>query len=350
MKTFASLALALSLAVTGTSGCGDNLGNDDDMGGDGSGSGSGSDEQPEPKLDATGTYRLNSTFDIATNMPGSSGAFVNGLIAATDDPDDPMSWLLDQMLNQMPNGTLKTILQGAKPFVAGYLNDQLTQLAPDLTNTVLELGHHMADLTKHFGVNEKLVVSGADQTLLATVVADGVRFTIDANEIDLAFIDYNVDDVIADGVLIQIESEAKMLIGEHALPLPYGKIVRMGLDAAIIPTIDPSAHSLVDLLDNVVDCQSVGQSIADALDFGSPALWASACTSGLNGAANMVYDQIAASDSLLTFHVTGNARVSDSNGDHNLDKIQFGTWAGTLSYDATDTTLVQPATFSGHRE
>jgi hypothetical protein len=176
-----------------------------------------------------------------------------------------------------------------------------------------------------------------------------VRFTIDGNQIDLAFVDHNVDDVIADGILITIESEARMLIGEHALPLPYGKIVRMGLDAAIIPTIDPSAHSLTDLLDNLVDCQAVGTSIANALDFGTPSLWASACTSGLAGAANLVYEQIAASDSLLTFHLTGDARVSDSNGDHKLDKLRFGTWAGTLSYDATDTALVQPASFSGQR-
>ncbi|HEX5060521.1 MAG TPA: hypothetical protein VFV99_14235 [Kofleriaceae bacterium] len=350
MKTLASLTLALSLAVALTA-CGDNLGGGDDTGGEGSGSGSGSgSDEPAPKLDATGTYRLNSTFDIATNMPGSSGSFVNGLIAATDDPDDPMSWLLDQMLDQMPSGTLKSILQGAKPIVAGYLNDQLTQLAPDLVGTILELGHHMEDMTKHFGVNEKLVIAGADQTLLATLTADGVRFTVDANQIDVAFADYNVDDVVASGVLIQIENESKMLIGEHALPLPYGKIVRMGLDTAIIPTIDPNAHNLADLLGDVVDCTSVGQGIADALDFGSASFWTSACTAGLNGAANLVYDQIAAKDSLLTFHLTGNARVSDGNGDHKLDKIQFGTWAGTLSYDATDTALVQPASFDGHRE
>ncbi|HEY5924990.1 MAG TPA: hypothetical protein VIV11_25085 [Kofleriaceae bacterium] len=347
MKTLASLSLALSLALTG---CGDNILDGDDTGGEGSGEGSGSGEQPEPKLDATGTYRLHSTFDIATNMPGSSGSFVNGLIEATDDLDDPMSWLLDQMLAQMPNGTLKSILQGAKPFVVGYLNDELNNLAPELVGTIVELGQHMADLTKNFGVNKQLFVGGADQTLIGTVTADGVRFTVDGNQIDLAFVDHNVDDVVADNVLITIENESRMLIGEHALPLPYGKIVRMGLDAAIIPTIDPSAHNLTDLLDNVVNCQAVGQGVADALDFGSASFWASACTAGLDGAADLVYQQIAASGSLLTFHITGNARVSDSNGDHKLDKLQFGTWAGTLSYDAVDTTLVQPATFVGQRQ
>ena len=347
MKTLSSLSLVLALAAVG---CGDNTHVGDDPGGDGSGSGSGSGEVEEPKLDATGTYRLHSTFDIAATMPGGAGSFVNGLIAATDDPDDPMSWLLDQMLAQMPSGTLKTILVNAKPFVAGYLNDELTQLAPDLVATIVQIGQRTAQMTKQFGVEEELVIAGADQTLLGTVTADGVRFTIDGTPIVLAFVDHDVDDVVSDGVLITIENEARMRIGQHMLPLPYGKIVRMGLDAAIIPSIDPTAHSLVDLLDNVVNCQGVGQSIADALDFGSASFWASACTAGLGRAADLVYDQIVANDSTLTFELTGESRVSDDNGDRKLDKLSFGTWAGTVSYDTTNTALAQPATFDGARE
>ena len=341
MKKLASLTLLLALALTG---CGDNLG-----GGDDDGNGSGSEQPDDPKLDATGTYRINSTFDIAANMPGDAGSFVNGLIEATDDQDDPMSWLLDQMLAQMPNGTLKSLLQGAKPFVSGYLNDRLTTLAPDLVATILELGQRTADLTKHFGVNEKLVVTTSDQVYIGTITADGMRFKIDNNTVDLAFGDHDIDDVIVDGVLVTVEDESRMLIGEHALPLPYGKILRMAFDAAIIPAVDPNATSLADLLDNVVNCQGVGQSIATALGVGSTAFWASACKAGLQRAADLVYEQIAASDSLLTFNRLGHARVSDSNADHRLDKLQFGEWSGMLDYDGAQTVLAQPATFNGAR-
>ena len=349
MKKLVLLSMVCGLALVGA-GCGDNLGDDGMGSGDGSGSGSDDVPPPEPKLDATGTYRINSTFDIATNMPGTQGSVLNGLIAATDDPDDPMHWLLDQMIDQLPNGTLKSILQAGETLVAGYLNDKLTELAPNLVNTLLEVGHRMADMTKHFGLNEKLAVSTTtDAAYVGKVTADGVRFTLDAQQIDLAFVDYNIDDATADGVLIQLENESRMLIGEHSLALSYGKIVRMGLDAAIIPALDPNAHNLVDLLDDLVDCQGVGQSVADSLGFGSAQFWASACLGGLSGAADLVYNQIAAADSTLTFHLTGNARVSDGNGDHKVDKLQFGAWAGLLSYDATDTTLVQPATFVGQR-
>src|SRR3954470_9796782 len=173
MKT-ASLSFVLGLALV--SGCADRT-----VGGGDDGDGMGSDMEPtpEPQMDASGLYRLNSTFDIATNLPGTTGGVLNGLIAATDDPDDPMLWLLDQMLAQMADGTLKDILVAGEPFVAGYLNDRLHDLAPDLVDTILELGKRTADLTKHFGLDEKLDVNTVDQVYIARVTADGVRWNID---------------------------------------------------------------------------------------------------------------------------------------------------------------------------
>ena len=102
MMKLSPIGLAFALALTG---CADSSGTGDDTGGDGSGSQQ--EPQPEPQMDAQGAFRVNSTFDVATNMPGASGNFLNGLIAATDDPDDPMSWLVDQMLAKMDDGTLK---------------------------------------------------------------------------------------------------------------------------------------------------------------------------------------------------------------------------------------------------
>ena len=170
MKT--SLSFVVGLALLGAAGCADHgvAGGDDGMG-DGSGS---QETPPEPQIDAQGTYRLNSTFDIATNMPGTAGTVLNSIIAATDDPDDPMSWLLDQLLNQMSPGTLHDILVAGKPLVAQYLNDRLHDLAPNLVDTLIKVGDRLADMTKHFGLNEKLQVSSVDQTYIARVTADMV--------------------------------------------------------------------------------------------------------------------------------------------------------------------------------
>src|SRR5436190_18631443 len=177
MKRFAPIGFAFAVAL---SGCADSEGTGK-PGGDGDGS---QEPMPEPEkeMDAQGVYRVNSTFDIATNMPGASGNFLNGLIDATDSPDDPMSWVVDQMLAQMDDGTLKDLLVGVKPFIIGYLNDRVTSLAPDLVDTIKTVGQRMNELTKNFGVNEMLDVTqtNIDASLVATTTADGVRWTINS--------------------------------------------------------------------------------------------------------------------------------------------------------------------------
>ena len=345
MMKIAPISFAFALAV---SGCADHTVGED-MEGDGSGSQE-EEPQPDPKMDAQGMYRLNSTFDLATNMPGTSGDILNGLIDATDSPDDPMSWVVDQMLAQMDDGTLKDILVAAKPFVIGYLNDRVTDLAPELVNTLVELGQRMSDLTKKFGVNERLEVNSVDQTFVAQSTADGVRFDIDGTVKDYAFVDYNIDNVIANDILITLDSgQGRMHIGEHNLPLPWGKIVRLGLDAAVIPAIDPTATSLTDLLDNVVDCQGVGSSINTALGFGGSAFWASACLGGLGLAADAVYDQIADTNSLLGMHLVGVSRYTDTNADFKIDELKFGNWTGSMDIQGMNATLAQPAAYVGKR-
>lgn len=351
MMKIAPLSLAVAASLFGLVGCADSTkGGNDDTGGDGDGDGSGSQEpQPEPQMDAQGTYRIHSTFDIATNMPGGGGSFVNGLIDATDSPDDPMSWLVDQMLAQMDDSTFKDILVGAKPFVIGYLNDRVTALAPDLVGTIDQIGDRMNELLKNLGVNEKLLVTLVDQTLMGQITADGVRFKLAGVTKDLLFAHHDIDDVVVPSVLITLEAQSKLRIGEHTLSLPYGKIMRLGLDAAVIPVIDPAATSLADLLDNVVDCSGVGQSVSTALGFGSAALYAGACLAGLDAAADAIYDQLLASDTKLDFHLIGNARGIDLDNDYKLDELSSGNWAGSMHYSGTPAALGQPASFVGKR-
>jgi hypothetical protein len=301
-------------------------------------------------MDAQGLYRVNSTFDIVTNMPGTSGDILNGLISATTGPNAPMSWLVDQMLAQMADGALKDALKAVKPFVIGYLNDRVTSLAPELVGTLLELGQRMEDLTKNFGVNEILDVNSVDQTFIARSTADGVRFDIDGTVKDYQFVDYDIDNVVVNDILITLDNgQSRMHIGQHDLPLPWGKIVRLGLDAAVIPAIDPTATSLTDLLDNVVNCNAVGASVQSAIGVGGSAFWASACLGGLGLAADMVYDQISDTNSKLGMNLVGASRYTDTNNDYKIDELKFGNWTGSMKLNMVDATLAQPAAYVGKR-
>jgi hypothetical protein len=342
MTRYAPLSLILGLALTG---CTDHTKADD-----GPDMTPPEEPQPEPQVDAQGSYRINSTFDIATNMPGGSGSIVNGLIAATDDPDDPMSWVVDQMLNQMDDSTFKDVLVAVKPFVIGYLNDKVTELAPDLVNTLTQVGLNMADLMKHFGVNERLDVNLVDQTYAGKITVDGVRFSVAGVTTDMVFAQNDIDDVVVPAVLVTLEAQTKLRLGDHTLHLPYGKILPIALDTAVIPAIDPTATSLADLLDNSVDCAGIGSNLASQLPLGNAAFCGSVCLAGLDKAADAIYAQLADPATVLDLHLLGEARAVDANPkDYKIEELTGGTYTGDTSYWGTPAPLALPATWVGKR-
>lgn len=318
-------------------------GDDDGGGGDGSGSGSGSGSIP---LSAEGTYELHSSFDLATNAPGTVGTVINEFISATDDPDDPTKYIVDKLIGALPNGTIKSALQNAAPFVTGYLNDRLLDVAPDFVTRVLDVGDKFGQVAKHFGTIETLTV-GADGK--AVHVVTGVHFVVDQVALDYAFHDYSLPDIKVDGVQVTLDKTGKLTIANHDVAMQYGTVLRLALDEAIIPLIDPSAQNLSDILHGAVDCHMVGQYVYDALGFGSPSTFESACNSGLSGAATLVYSEIDhINGSALDFGIAGTAKGIDKNHDGKLDDIQTGAWTGTLGYAGTPAPL-GAATFFGSR-
>jgi hypothetical protein len=356
MKTFKNLSFVLALALGAVAtGCASDSPDDggDGGGGGGGGDGSGEDDAPRP-LDPTGNYQMVSTFDIATNAPGKVGEVTNAFIAMTDGAADPAEWIIEQIIAKTTNSTLKSILTQAKPFVAGYLNDRLLQIAPDFVDTIIQVGNDFGQMAKNFGLNETLDVAGGNGAFTANVTALGVHFKVDTIESDILFADHSLANISAANVTLGLDATGKLDIGEHKLPLSYGKVLRIGLDDVIIPAVNPTATNLQTLLTGLVNCQAVGQAINDALvsqlGFGGGAsTWATACTAGLAYGATTLYSKIDAIDSsALEFGLTGVAKAVDANKDSKVDTIQTGKWTGTLSYSGTPAPL-SAATFTGSR-
>jgi hypothetical protein len=352
MTTLKNFSFVLALAIgTAAAGCAADM---PDPGPGGGGGGGGGGEETLPPTDATGRYQMTSTFDIASNMPGKVGAVTNAFIDMTDGATDPADWILEQIIAKVSNSTLKSLLNGARPFVAGYLNDRLLQFAPDFVTTIVQVGQDFGQAARNFGLNETLDVSGGDGVYSSTVSAIGVKFKIDNVESDIMFSDHQMAPVTAPAVGITLDSTGKLDIAEHKLPLAFGKVLRIGLDAVIIPAVHPTATDLPTLLASLVNCQAVGQIINDALvqqfGFGGGAsTWATACGAGLVLGAQTVYSKIDSIDSsALEFGLTGTAKAVDTNGDRKIDRLQTGKWTGTLSYSGTPAPL-SAATFIGTR-
>ncbi len=337
MRSLPFVLLTAACAASAPTGGGEGPGSNSTNPGDGSGA---------VPLSAQGQYAIQSDFDIATNMPGTAGAVVNGFIDATDDPDDPTKYILDQLINQLPSGTLKSVVQGAETFVAGYLNDRLLDVAPDFVTRILDMGDKFGQVARHFGLLETLDIGANGQ---ATVTVTGVHFTVDTEALDFAFHDYQLADVKVTGVGVTLDNTGKLTIASHKVPLSYGKLLRLAVDNVIIPIVDPAAVDLSDVLHDAVDCTNVGQYVYDAIGIGSPSTYESACNAGLTFAASAIYAQIDKIDgSAFEFDVAGTAKAVDTNHDGKADKLQTGKWTGTLSYAGTPAPL-STATFLGAR-
>jgi hypothetical protein len=304
------------------------------------------DNQPVPQS-PTGKFAMTSTFDLATNMPGTAGTVVNIFISATDDPDDPTKFIVEKLVGALPDGSIKTNLQSAIPFVSGYLNDRLLMWAPDLVTKVVKLGDGFGQIAHNFGMTGTLDIAANGK---AVHTIDGLHFKVDTTELDFPFADYHMDSIKAAGVDVALSTTGKLTIGEHQLPLSYGKALRIGLDEMVIPMIDPDATTIADVLHDAIDCQAVGQYVYDAVGFGSPSTFESACNSGLTAGGGFIYNQIDNLDSsALNFTISGVARGVDKDKNGTMDDVQTGSWTGTLTYATTPAPLAPGAKFHGKR-
>jgi hypothetical protein len=349
MTATTRLLVVLALALGAATACS----SDPSAMGDGPGGPGGGDDQPKP-LDPTGIYTMHSTFDLATNMPGTAGNVVNSIIAATDDKSDPTLWILDQLIAQLPENNsiergIKSALQFGEPAIADYLNGKLLDFAPDFVTDMVQVGHDFGDIAKHVGLTESFQLSGANGSYTAVHTVVGVHIKLDNQDKEITLATYRVPNVVVGNVAVTMDPSGQLTIAPHQVPLAYGQLLRLGLDAAIIPLIDANSHSLNDLLAHEINCQSVARAIVDQFGIGSVSALASACTAGLTAGANYLYSRIDAIDgTALQFSINGTARAVDKNNDRRIDAIQTGAWAGTLAYGSTPTPLL-PATFFGER-
>ncbi len=306
-------------------------------GGDDDGNGSGDDGSGSVPLTAEGKFTVTSEFDLATNAPGTPGQVANYFIQATDDPEDPTKFLVDELIKALPNGSIKNAIQGSAPFVTGYLNDRLLEVAPNFVGKIIDVGDAFGQVTKHFGTVEIIEINAQGQ---AVKTVKGLHFKIDNVDQDFAFADYGIAETKIEGLTVTLDQTGKLAISDHKVGLKYGQVLRLALDQAIIPMIDPSAQNLGDIFHSAVNCQAVGQYVFEAVGFGSPSTFESACNSGLTAAAGALYHQLDTIDgAALEFGLAGNARGLDKNHDGKMDDIQSGTWAGTLGYAGTPAPL-----------
>ena len=286
-----------------------------------------------PPIDPAGTYSVRSALHLATPLPGAAAMLVDDLEVA----NDPSRYLVDKMIEALPDGETKTVAQQLAPFVSAYLDTKIDVIAPRFRPGIRAVSEQLVELTQQLETIETLRI-GEDYSAVRTVTG------IVAGKTDAMLA---VGGIAEPSIATKVAfNRGELAFDEHRLALPYSRLIRLALDRGIIPGIDPGAYDLSTLLRDLVDCPHLGQAFSDALGIGSEALYEQACVVAMTVAASDLYKHLDALDGTTIELVSkGTARGVDLDQDGHMDGITSGIWTGTLASDG-----LGGSTFEGTRE
>ncbi len=272
-------------------------------------------------IDPAGRFSVRSSIALAAPPVAMTGVLAE-LEAATDGPDDPSRYLIDLVIERLPDGHIKTFATQLAPYVAAYVNAQIGAAAPRFVPGVRVLVDGLARTAQQIATIERLEIESGGR---AFRTIEGLRFdTVAVYLADVGLADVTVMTNVA------VAGEG-LVIASHTAGIAYGPLVRLGLDRGIVGTVVPGARDLAGALRGLVDCDRLGALIAEAIGLGTAGLYASACTVGLTNVAARIYDRLPAETAMpLALEVAGTARAIDHEGDGTLDAIVDGRWIGTF--------------------
>lgn len=307
-------------------------------------------------LEPAGHYELTSSFSLAAPPPAAA-TVLDELRAATDGPDDPSRFLIDLMIERLPEGRVRTYAAAVAPYVAAYVNERIDEVAPRFVPGARALGTGLSRIAHRFGTREELAIDASADTIGTIVDAQsgarrrsawrtivGLRFATrdgdlaaghlgdedDRGVVDVRFAPLGLPDTAA--MTHVVLADDMVSFEHHRIPLPYTALLRLGFDFAVIPSVVPGAHDLAHALVALVDCDQLGAIVSDWVGLGSPAFYATGCTVGLTALAARIYAGIDMIDpSSLPLELAGTARAVDANGDARVDALASGTWHGSLA-------------------
>lgn len=173
-----------------------------------------------------------------------------------------------------------------------------------------------------------------------------MRFEVGHTVTVVSLADGGLGDLVA-GVWVTVDAAGNVGISEHAHALPYGAILRLGLDRAVAPSVEPTAGDLAGALGRLLDCDRLGGVIAGRVGLGSATLYAAACRTAMAAMASDVEAQLVAIDQTpLGIEVAGAAVGFDGDGDGTMDELRAGRWTGAV-FAGADREPIDAGSFVG---
>ena len=280
--------------------------------------------------DPAGTFAVLTALDLAP--PPEAERVIQALDRAADEPS---RFLLERMVNALPEGTTRTVAQIAIPFVAPWLDTKLVALAPKLVPGLRTIASGFARVASHVELIERWSIEPSGHAIRS--IAD-VRFDVGPAPV-VPLLALGVPDMTAT-FRLSLDETGLIAVPSHGVALRYGALVRAGLATAVVPLVSPGAHDVADALAALVDCTALSVLVADRIGIGSPAIYRSACLAAMIAIDAELDERVRALDATaMPLELAGAATGLDIDHDGAMDTIRNGRWIGTVT-----------ATFVGQRQ
>ncbi|MBI2896123.1 MAG: hypothetical protein HYY06_21375 [Deltaproteobacteria bacterium] len=304
-------------------------------------------------VDAAGRWELENHFNMGEALPDDVDTIFDALAEMSDDPNDPATYILDQVREQIDNEALRFAFDAARIYwnLDAELNEQIDDAAPgfvlDAMSAAGDLGRALNDMQidsdMTFGQPDEFGVINAEHQLIDLVMTlDGVT-----NRFSMAD-DVGLGGTTARNVMVGVLDEQTATIDPHEFRMGMGTLVLFALNNVVLPRFDGAPGSVREMLEGAVDCSSVGEWLSDTVDMGAPSMWEDLCGFALAAASLYAEQQILGmNDTYDTLTLAGTASIKDPNGDLGFDRLDDGVWSSTWSGNAGSVQF--PGSFQGTR-
>ncbi len=306
-------------------------------------------------MDIRGQYELDSDFDIINGLPGKVGDVANTFADLTDGPNDPATYVLDELLEGQTS-LVADAANALRPGIDGIINDLIIDNAPGVVTDLLELGSAFGQVSRQFGIISTMNIKGdsiESNSLSATHSIRAFSFDLNGENFIFTMDELGVDVEVIENVGVGYDKRTgKVEFSQHSIPLNYGGFLALALEEVIIPRIDPDASSLQELLDNKIDCDAVGVSLSENVGLFGEGFYAGACEIAIEAVSSIVMEELRDIDdrAQVNMLISGVASAKDPSGDSKADQLTKGDWSGAMEYIGNMGDLAENANpFTGTR-
>ncbi|MFH1130457.1 MAG: hypothetical protein V1754_03920 [Pseudomonadota bacterium] len=303
---------------------------------------------PPNSVKMTGTFELESGFDIQGNFDGSKLASALNIINDfSDEPQDPGKFLVDMIVDEIAKDSSNSWINTVKTLLKYTLYDEANKLvnsmAPTLVPKFKQMGQDLSTVARKFQLTSRMVSptpQEGDRIMTVDHTLDKIGWNLNGNAVEYSFLQLGQTPPVANGLQITPINSTDYAIAQHSFNFKFGAFLLVALENLIIPMLDKNASSVTDLLAGQIQCTKVGEWINSKIGLGGQALWTSACNIALTSVGEYVNARIIDIDkdnSVLT--IAGQTKILDSNHDAFFDQMINGYWTGSFQLNTAVNTV-----------